>query len=69
MGGVKYRYIKRESSGDQYVGVCVSGLEQIEKRLLLHLHTLISLWLRMKSKNPGKRKYLILSGCQDTTEG
>ena len=31
MGGVKDRYLKRESVGDQYVGRCASGLDQLSK--------------------------------------
>ena len=30
MGGVKGKYLKSESSGDQYVGRCASGLEQLK---------------------------------------
>ena len=32
MGGVKDRYLKRESAGDQYVGRCAAGLDQLSKR-------------------------------------
>ena len=49
MGGVKYKYLKHKSAGDQYVGRCASGLNPLEKRLLLHPYTLISLQLRTKS--------------------
>ena len=31
MGGVKDRYLKRESAGDQYVGRCAAGLDQLSK--------------------------------------
>lgn len=31
MGGVKERYIKNEKAGDQYVGRCASGLDQLTK--------------------------------------
>ena len=31
MGGVKDRYLKRESAGDQYVGRCAAGLDQLCK--------------------------------------
>ena len=31
MGGVKDRYLKYESAGDQYVGRCASGLDQLSK--------------------------------------
>ena len=31
MGGVKDRYLKRESAGDQYVGRCATGLDQLSK--------------------------------------
>ena len=48
MGGVKYKYLKRESSGDQYVGRCASELFQIENLLLIHPHTLIFLQLMKK---------------------
>ena len=54
VGGVKEKYLRRESTGDQYVGRCASGLEQLEKRLLLHLHTLISLRSRKNSKIKAK---------------
>ena len=33
MGGVKDRYLKRESAGDQYVGRYDAGLDQLSKRL------------------------------------
>ena len=32
MGGVKDRYLKRESAGDQYVGRCAAGLDQLSKK-------------------------------------
>ena len=32
MGGVKDRYLKRESAGDQYVGRCAAGLDQLSKQ-------------------------------------
>ena len=56
MGGVKYKYLKRESSGDQYAGRHVSGLNHIEKRLLLHPHTLISLQLRIEFLKSRQKK-------------
>ena len=31
MGGVKDRYLKRESAGDQYVGRCAAGMDQLSK--------------------------------------
>ena len=31
MGGVKARYLQRESSGDQYVGHCAADLDQLSK--------------------------------------
>ena len=31
-GGVEDRYLKRESAGDQYVGRCAAGLDQLSKR-------------------------------------
>ena len=31
-GGVKDRYLKRESAGDQYVGRCAAGLDQLSKK-------------------------------------
>ena len=43
MVGVKDNYLKRKSSRDKYVGRCASGLDHLEKRLLLHPHTLVSL--------------------------
>ena len=35
MGGVKDRYLKRESAGDQYVGRCADGLDQLSKRFAI----------------------------------
>ena len=35
MGGVKDRYLKRESAGDQYVGCCAAGLDQLSKRFAI----------------------------------
>ena len=35
MGGVKDRYLKRESAGDQYVGRCAAGLDQLSKRFAI----------------------------------
>ena len=68
MGGVKYKYLNRESYDDKYVGRCASGLDQLKKfHLLLHPNTLISLRSRTESKNPGKRKDKILAEFQDTT--
>ena len=43
MCGVKEKYFKREYAGDKYVESCASGLDQLEKRLLIYPHTLISL--------------------------
>ena len=31
MGGVKYKYLKYEAAGDQYVDRCASGLNQLSK--------------------------------------
>ena len=31
MGGVKDWYLKRESAGDQYVGRCAAGMDQLSK--------------------------------------
>ena len=31
MGGVKDKYLKYEATGDQYVGMCASGLNQLIK--------------------------------------
>ena len=31
MGGVKDKYLKYKSAGDQYVGRCDSGLNQLSK--------------------------------------
>ena len=31
MGGVKYKYLKYEAAGDQYVVRCASGLNQLSK--------------------------------------
>ena len=31
MGGVKDKYLKYEAAGDQYVGRCASGLNQLSK--------------------------------------
>ena len=56
MGGVKDKYLKRESSGDQYDRRHVSGLNQIEKRLIFHSHTLISLQLIMEFWNSRQKK-------------
>ena len=30
--GVKDRYLKRESAGDQYVGQCAAGLDQLSEK-------------------------------------
>ena len=35
MGGVKDRYLKRESAGDQYVGRCAACLDQLNKRFAI----------------------------------
>ena len=69
VGVVKENYLKCESVSDQYIGGCTSGLYQLEKRLLLHPHYFISLQLRTKLKNTGKRKDNILVGFQATKEG
>ena len=63
MGGVKYQHLKRKSAGDQQVGSCESGPDQIEKTFAASPHTFIYLRSRTKSKNPGKRKDKILSRC------
>ena len=34
-GGVKDRYLKRESAGDQYVGRCAAGLDQLSKKFAI----------------------------------
>ena len=31
MGGVKDKYLKCKSAGDQYVGICASGIDHLEK--------------------------------------
>ena len=50
MVGLKDNYLDSESSGDQYAGRHISELDQLEKRLLLHPHTLIYLQLRARFK-------------------
>ena len=56
MGGVKDKYLKRESSGDQYYGRHVSGLNQIEKRLIFHPHALVYLQLSTNFKTKIRQK-------------
>ena len=35
MGGVKDRYLKLEKAGDQYVGQCEAGLNQLKKEFVI----------------------------------
>ena len=63
MGGVKDKYLKRKSYGDQYVGRCTSGIDQIEKAFAASPPYFYFSSIKDKVKNSGKRKDQILDGC------
>ena len=48
MGGVKDRYLKSKSAGDQCVDRCATGLDQLSKKMQYRHHILTSL-VSMKS--------------------
>ena len=69
MDGVKDKYLKHKYSGDQYVGRCASGLNQLWKTCPDSPPYVYFSSIEYKVENPGKIKDQILCWCQATTEG